>query len=144
MTIWSLCQTEGPETSLTNYVDAPKHGIHPQNAASSKSLNNKGQLRLHSMGITPLKLAAMSKMTNSTHPTTLTVLNMLSFCKNSVYNIEAGIHKLEFTAYIYLTVYSGILRRSLQNGLKVGTVLLWSWQIHVWSTLTLSFCPMTG
>ena len=66
MTTWSLCQTEGPETSLTNYVDAPKHGIHPHNAASSQSLNNKGQLRLHSLGITPLILAAMSKMTNST------------------------------------------------------------------------------
>ena len=36
-----------------------------------------------------------------------------------------------FTAYIYLTVYTGILQRSLQNELKVGTVLLWSWQIHV-------------
>ena len=69
---------------------------------------------------------------------------MLSFCKNSVYNIEAGIHKLEFTAYNYLTIYSRILRRSLQNELKVGTVLLWSWQMHVWSTLTPSFCPMTG
>ena len=69
---------------------------------------------------------------------------MLSFCKNSVYNIEAGIHKLEFTAYIYLIVYSGILQGSLQKVLKVGTVLLWSWQMHVWSTLTLSFCPMTG
>ena len=56
---------------------------------------------------------------------------MLSFCKNSVYNIEAGIHKLEFTAYIDLTVYSGILQRSLRKVLKVGTVLLWSWQMHV-------------
>ena len=144
MTTWSLCQTEGPETSLTNYVDAPKHGIHPHNAASSQSLNNKGQLRLHSLRITPLILATMSKMTNSTPSNDSHRTICCLSAKNYVYNIEAGIHKLEFTAYIDLTVYSGILQGSLQKVLKVGTVLLWSWQMHVWSTLTLSFCPMTG
>ena len=76
-------------------MDAPKHGIHPHNAASSQSLNNKGQLRLHSMGITPLILAAMSKMTNSTPSNDSHSTKYAVFLQKFVYNIEAGIHKLE-------------------------------------------------
>ena len=145
MTTWSLCQTEGPETSLTNYVDAPKHGIHPHNAVPSQSFNRKWRaIKTALSGHHPIDISCHVKDDKLYAIQRLSQDYMLSFCKNSVYNIEAGIHKLEFTAYIYLTVYSGILRRSLQNGPKVGTVLLWSWQIHVWSTLTLSFCPMTG
>ena len=112
-----------PETSLTNYVDAPKHGIHPHNAASSQSLNNKGQLRLHSLGITPLILAAMSKMTNSTpsndsHRTICCLSAKIPFT-----TLKQG-YTSSSLQLIYLTVYSGILQRSLQKVLKVGTVVL--------------------
>ena len=112
-----------PETSLTNFVDAPKHGIHPHNAASSQSLNNKGQLRLHSLGITPLILAAMSKMTNSTpsndsHRTICCLSEKIPFT-----TLKQG-YTSSSLQLIYLTVYSGILQRSLQKVLKVGTVVL--------------------
>ena len=126
-TIWSLCQTEGQRPPwLTLWMLPNMEFILTMQWLVKALIENKGQLGLHSLGITPLILAATSKMTNSTPSN-----DMLSFCKNSVYNIEAGIHKLEFTAYNYLTIYSRILRRSLQNELKVGTVLLWSWQIYV-------------
>ena len=91
-------------------MDVPKHGIHPHNAVFSQ--------REIKTASPQLILAAMSKMTNPTLSNTLTVLNTLSSVeatagKNYVCNIELGIHKLEFTAYIYLTVYPGILQRSL-------------------------------
>ena len=130
-TIWSLCQTEGQRPPwLTMWMLPNMEFILTMQWLVKALIENKGQLGLHSLGITPLILAATSKMTNSTpsndsHSTKYAVFLLgQQLVKHSIRNIESGIHKLEFTAYIYLTVYSGIVQRSLQKVLKVGTVTL--------------------
>ena len=132
-TIWSLCQTEGQRPPwLTMWMLPNMEFILTMQWLVKALIENKGQLGLHSLGITPLILAATSKMTNSTpsndsHSTKYAVFLLgQQLVKHSICNIESGIHKLEFTAYIYLTVYSGILQRSLQNVLKVG-IVAWNW-----------------
>ena len=106
-------------------------------------IENKGQLGLHSLGITPLILAAMSKMTNSTpsndsHSTKYAVFLQIPFTTLKQGYTSSSL-QLILTWLFTLGSFKDHCRKYLE-----WELLLWSWQIHVWSTSTDSFCSMTG